>query len=50
VLASAVLEALNASCGHAGTKVAYGEACRLSEARFPAPRITFRQLPHAVPR
>ena len=50
VLTSAVLAALNASCGHAGPKVVYGEACRLGDARLAAERITFRQLPHAVPR
>ena len=50
VLTSAVLAALNASCGHAGPKVVYGEACRLGDARLAAERITFRQLPHALPR
>jgi adenine-specific DNA-methyltransferase len=51
VLTSAVLAALRQSAGwHAGPKVVYGEACRLGEARLAAEGITFKQLPHAVPR
>ena len=50
VLTGAVLAALHASCWHAGPKVVYGEACRLGEARLAAEGITFKQLPHAVPR
>jgi adenine-specific DNA-methyltransferase len=50
VLTSAVLQALNSICGHDGPKVIYGEACRLGDARLAAEAITFRQLPHAVPR
>jgi adenine-specific DNA-methyltransferase len=50
VLTSAVLDALRSSCWHAGSKVVYGEACRLGEARLAAERIRFKQLPHAVPR
>jgi hypothetical protein len=30
--------------------VVYGEACLLGEARLAAEGITFKQLPHAVPR
>jgi adenine-specific DNA-methyltransferase len=50
VLTAAVLDALNHSCPHAGPRVIYGEACRLGEARLAAEGITFKQLPHAVPR
>ncbi|MBI2734676.1 MAG: site-specific DNA-methyltransferase [Aquabacterium sp.] len=50
VLTSAVLDALNTLCGHAGPKVVYGEACRLGDARLKAECIVFKQLPHAVPR
>ena len=50
VLTTAVLAALHRSCGHAGPKVVYGEACRLGPARLAAEGITFKQLPHAVPR
>lgn len=50
VLTSAVLDALRATCWHAGPKVVYGEACRLGDARLADERITFKQLPHAVPR
>ncbi len=50
VLNGAVLDALRATCWHAGPKVIYGEACRLGEARLAAEGIVFKQLPHAVPR
>jgi len=50
VLTTAVLQALQELCGHDGPKVVYGEACRLGDARLAAERITFKQLPHAVPR
>ena len=50
VLTSAVLNALRTLCWHAGAKVVYGEACRLGDARMASERITFKQLPHAVPR
>ena len=50
VLTGAVLDALNRSCPHAGPRVIYGEACRLGEARLAAEGISFKQLPHAVPR
>jgi adenine-specific DNA-methyltransferase len=50
VLTGAVLDALRATCWHAGPKVIYGEACRLGDARLAAEGITFKQLPHAVPR
>jgi len=50
VLNGAVLDALRAACWHAGPKVIYGEACRLGAARLAAEGITFKQLPHAVPR
>lgn len=50
VLNGAVLDALRAACWHTGPKVIYGEACRLGAARLAAEGITFKQLPHAVPR
>ena len=50
VLTSAVLHALHEARGHDGPKVIYGEACRLGAARLAAEDITFKQLPHAVPR
>ena len=50
VLTGAVLDALRGTCWHAGPKLVFGEACRLGEARLAAEGITFRQLPHAVPR
>ena len=50
VLTSAVLHALRALCWHAGPKVVYGQACRLGDARLAAERISFKQLPYAVPR
>jgi adenine-specific DNA-methyltransferase len=50
VLTSAVLDALHQTCWHAGPKVVYGEACLLGDARLAAAGISFRQLPHAVPR
>lgn len=50
VLTTAVLQALHELCGHDGPKVVYGEACRLGDARLAAEGITFKQLPHAVPK
>ncbi len=50
VLTSAVLDAMRQTCWHAGPKVVYGEACLLGDARLAGAAITFRQLPHAVPR
>jgi adenine-specific DNA-methyltransferase len=50
VLTSAVLAAMQARCWHEGPKVVYGEACLLGDARLRAAGISFRQLPHAVPR
>lgn len=50
VLTSAVLAAMRARCWHDGPKVVYGEACLLGDARLAAAGISFRQLPHAVPR
>ena len=50
VLTGAVLAALNATCPHTGPRVIYGEACRLGPARLAGEGITFKQLPHAVPR
>ena len=62
VLTSAVLAAL---CGdqltgqpaghptsrtHSGPRVVYGEACLLGPARLAAAGVSFKQLPHAVPR
>lgn len=50
VLNGAVLDALRTTCWHAGPKLIYGEACRLGAARLEAESITFKQLPHALPR
>ncbi len=50
VLTTSVLQALTELCGHNGPKVVYGEACRLGDARMKAEGISFKQLPHAVPR
>ena len=50
VLTSMVLQALRETCWFDGPKVIYGEACLLGEARLAAEGITFKQLPHAVPR
>lgn len=50
VLTSAVLAAMRFGCWHEGPKIVYGEACLLGDARLTAAGITFRQLPHAVPR
>ncbi len=50
VLTSAVLAAMQARCWHEGPKVIYGEACLLGDARLRSAGISFRQLPHAVPR
>ena len=50
VLTGAVLDAMRHSCWHDGPKVVYGEACLLGDARLAAADISFRQLPHAVPR
>ena len=50
VLTSAVLAAMRAGFWHEGPKVVYGEACLLGDARLASAGITFRQLPHAVPR
>ena len=50
VLTSAVVEALRSSCWFDGPKVVYGEACRLGDARLAELGISFKQLPHAVPR
>jgi len=50
VLTSDVLAALRALGWHDGPKVVYGEACRLGAARLAGAGITFKQLPHAVPR
>jgi len=50
VLTSDVLAALKRSCWHDGPKLIYGEACRLGAARLAAEGISFKQLPHAVPR
>ncbi|MDP1646893.1 MAG: hypothetical protein Q8M01_01645 [Rubrivivax sp.] len=50
LLTTEVLPALRSSCRHGGPKVVYGEACRLGQARLAAEGISFKQLPHAVPR
>ncbi len=50
VLTGAVLDAMRRSCWHDGPKVVYGEACLLGDARLAGAGISFRQLPHAVPR
>lgn len=48
VLTLAVLQALKASCPHAGPKVVYGEACRLGSARLAAEQMVFRQIPYEL--
>jgi adenine-specific DNA-methyltransferase len=48
VLNLAVLQALKATCWHAGPKVLYGEACRLGPARLAAEGIVFRQIPYGL--
>lgn len=50
VLTSAVLAAMRQGFWHDGPKTVYGEACLLGDARLAEAGITFRQLPHAVPR
>jgi adenine-specific DNA-methyltransferase len=50
VLTGAVLDAMRRRCWHDGPKVVYGEACLLGDARLAGAGISFRQLPHAVPR
>ena len=50
VLTSPVLALLRGGIWPAGPKVVYGEACRLGAARLASEGITFKQLPHAVPR
>lgn len=50
VLTSALLDALCRLHPHAGPRVVYGEACLLGPARLADAKITFKQLPHAVPR
>jgi adenine-specific DNA-methyltransferase len=50
VLTSAVLDAMQRLCWHEGPKVVYGEACTLGDARLAQTGISFRQLPHALPR
>ena len=50
VLTSAVLAALLAGPPHDGPRVVYGEACLLGPARLAAAGVSFKQLPHAVPR
>ena len=50
VLTSAVLALLLAEQPHVGLRVVYGEACLLGPARLAAAGVSFKQLPHAVPR
>ena len=50
VLTSAVLALLQADHPHHGPRVVYGEACLLGPARLAAAGLSFKQLPHAVPR
>ena len=50
VLTGAVLAALLADHPHDGPRVVYGEACLLGPARLAAAGVSFKQLPHAVPR
>jgi adenine-specific DNA-methyltransferase len=50
VLTSAVLAALRRVTPAGLAMVVYGEACLLGPARLAAERVTFKQLPHAVPR
>jgi adenine-specific DNA-methyltransferase len=48
VLTLAVLQALKATCWHAGPKVIYGEACRVGPARLSAEGLVFRQIPYEL--
>ena len=50
MLTCAVLALLQAPGWPSGAKLIYGEACRLGPARLAAEGITFKQLPHALPR
>ena len=50
VLTAAVLAALSSAQPHDGPRVVYGEACLLGPARLAAAGVSFKQLPHAVPR
>ena len=50
VLTSAVLASMRQGWWHDGPKLVVGEACLLGDARLAEAGITFRQLPHAVPR
>ena len=53
VLTGAVLDDLHRQSPLAwdtANKVVYGEACRIGPARLAAEGITFKQLPHAVPK
>ena len=50
VLTAAVLAALCSAQPHDGPRVIYGEACLLGPARLAAAGVSFKQLPHAVPR
>jgi adenine-specific DNA-methyltransferase len=50
VLTGALLDALCRLHPHTGPRVVYGEACLLGPARLAEAQVTFKQLPHAVPR
>ena len=50
VLTSAVLASMRQGWWHDGPKLVVGEACLLGDGRLAEAGITFRQLPHAVPR
>jgi hypothetical protein len=44
IASQSVLRPVKATCLGAGSKVAYGEACRLSSARFTVEGVKFRQV------
>jgi adenine-specific DNA-methyltransferase len=48
VLTGAVLAVLDDLTAHTGTRVVYGESCRLSSARLKAHGITFKQIPYDI--
>ncbi|HEX5083427.1 MAG TPA: site-specific DNA-methyltransferase [Blastocatellia bacterium] len=48
VLTGAVLAMINKKYPHRGSKVIYGEGCRLGDARLEAADITFKHIPYDV--
>lgn len=48
VLTNEVLAAIDRICPHDGTKIIYGEACRLGAARLAVAGVTFKHIPYDV--